>query len=706
MCHPPRNSGRPSICRLVQIGFYAGLLTFAAACGNEGISTPPVAATIAVESAKSAIEIGEALAFAAVARDANGTVLPSRVVQWSSSDSQRVSVNADGVAIGLSPGTAWIIARSDGLVDSLALEVTYPATWTLELTPIDVQVAVGRTRYLTARVRDASGEVSYPSAVAWTSQNSGIATVVDGAVTAVAPGAVSVRAETGGLTAMSSIRVTTADEALAITNTLNATEPVTIIASGDIIVSGAIIAPCQPITLIAGGRVLLTAAAATTQTKLDNTCSLPEVEPPPIRIEANGGYEFTNARVRSSGDITVTNDVGLVPSEFAGPPIGRERVECFLNNASISQATPPAVTANGASGRDGARIDVACRGSLRNRISAVSAQGGGNGANGVNPLNAAGGNGGRSGTIRFRVTGDLIVDQRELNLRIMSSGAGGSATATLVSSDGLSATATGGRGGDIGTPSVPPIEFRVAGDVIDNDPVNGSVIELGIFIAGVGGDANATAAEGPAATASVAAGAGGAATAIGGRGGSVYPSIVSVGGALSATDLLLLGQGAGRGGNAMATGGRGGRGSAAFPDGASGGTSRAEGGLGGTTSGVNSPGGTPSVGGRGGSATLAGGAGGAGFDRCGPAGAGGLGGNGGRVTGTDGRGGTGQIATASAGGLTIAGAGNGGSGGRGSPPGAGGAPGADDTQSIGERTVLPSSFRTGDPGGVCPSSSP
>ncbi len=677
--------------------------TLQSASGSIVVNVVPASvASVSLSAPSATVAAGSTVMVAAVVRDARQTPLSNRAITWSSSDTRRVQVSAEGVATAVSPGTAYVVARSEGVADSLLLTVTFGAGATLELSPVDVQVAVGRTRFLTARVRDASGNVRYPDEVTWTSLNPGIATVAGGVVTAVAPGAVSVRAEAGGLTALSSIRVTATQEGISITSTMNASEPVSIVSSGDIVVSGAIIAPCQPITLIAGGRVVLTAAAASAQTKLDNTCATPDAAPPAIHIEANGGYELTYARVRSSGDITITNDAGLVPSEFVGAPIARERVDCVLSNSSIDQATPAAATAGGAAGRDGGHVDVACRGSLRTRISAITAQGGGNGAPAEHPLHATGGNGGRSGTIRFRVTGDLLVDQRRLNFRIMSSGNGGSASAVQGGVDGASATAAGGRGGDIGAPDLPPIEFRVAGDVTDNDPLNGNVIEMGLFIAGVGGDAAATAAAGADATSVASAAAGGAATAIGGRGGFVYPSIVTVGGAIGSLDLLLLGQGSGRGGNASATGGNGGGGSSAFPNGAPGGAVRAEGGDGGTTVGVNSPGGTPAVGGRGGLATLSGGAGGAGFDRCSPPGVGGSGGVGGRVAGGDGRGGTGQITTAAHGGITITGAGSGGSGGRGSTPGAGGAPGADETRTLGERIVSPSSFLTGASGGACP----
>ncbi len=676
------------------------------------------AASLTVTAPSVTLAPGASVTAAVVIRDARQSGLSGRTVTWTSSDTRAVRVSAAGVATAVAPGTAYVVARSDGARDSVLLTVSGSATLTLEISPGDVALAVGRTRALSARTRDGSGALALPSSLTWQSDNAQIASVSDGVVTGIATGTTTIRAQSGALTATAAIRVGAGGEVFAvetattgvaviradsihISGVLTATAPLTLVSSGDIVISGSISAPCRSLTLLAGGRLIVTGSPFTQRFKLDNSCeaSATPARAPGIRVEARGGYQFVSARVRSSGDIAITNDAGLLAADFVGAPIARDTEACVMNYAFLDHGEV-ATAAAGAPGRDGVRIDVACRGTLRTRDTDLNARGSSNGGSSVNGGSAAGGDGGRSGTIRFRVTGNLVVDEPRLHFRILAPGSGGDATATSSGTDGATALAIGGRGGDVGAPDQPPIEFRVAGDVIDNEPSSQHLIEMGIFISGRGGAATATAGPGRAAGATLPAGAGGAASAIGGRGGHVFPSLVTVGGVLPDGALVGLGQGAADGGSAVATGGRGGAGSAEFPNGAPGGAVFAEGGDGGVTDAANSTVGTAASGGYGGTASLSGGVGGAGFDRCAPAGAGGIGGSGGLLSGSDGRAGTGQV-NGVARGITIAAAANGGVGGRGSTPGAGGRAGRDETQARGPRVVTPPSLLDGAMGSAC-----
>ncbi len=687
---------------------------------------PATAATLLLTAPSATLAPSASVTITAVVRDARQAPLSGRVVTWTSSDTRVVSVGSGGVATAVAPGTAYVVARSDGVRDSLLLTVSGSAL-TLETSPGDVEVRVGRTRTLAARTRDISGTLAIPDGVTWTSDNVQVATVTGGVVTGVALGTTIIRAQSGAMTAATTVRVspggvvytvgtTTTNEAVIradsihIGGTLTATGPLTLVSSGDIVIVGSIIAPCHALTLLAGGRVLVLPQGLELSIpgipRIDNACAVSAAtDPAPdLGIEAFGGYQIFNANVRSSGNITVTNDPGLLTANFVGAPIGRASENCVMRAVSMNQQSVAAAIA-GASGRDGAHIDVACRGSFRAAFVNMNARGGMHGGASAGDVDARGGDGGGAGSVRFRVTGDLTVDVRRLHFRSFAAGNGGDATAVRAGNNGGHANAIGGRGGDAGSPDRAPIEFRVAGDVIDNDPTDANVIEIGIFGAGHGGDAVATAAAGASATDAQPAGAGGSATAIAGRAGDAHAAIVTVGGTMAQEALLLLGQSAGDGGSATAAGGRGGDGSAAFPNGAPGGSARVEGGDGGTTTGVNSSRGQPSSGGDGGAAMVSGSEGGAGFDRCSPAGAGGIGGFGGTITGYDGRAGSGQTNATSLG-ITISAAANGGRGGAGATPGAGGRAGSDATQSRGPRTVSPPSFTAGAIGGACPAPPP
>lgn len=702
--------------------------------GNFAIDVVPAAAAFLTATAPTAtMAAGQTQQLSSVVRDARGTVITGRAVSWRSTNTTALLVDANGLLSAIGAGNAFIVAHVDGLRDSLQVSVA-DGSIALSVSPHDVELVVGATRTITARLRDGRGSLSVVSGTGWISTSPLIASVTDGVVSGLAVGSTWIVAQAGALRDSVRVRVGAGGnvflfpsaagvpaeihaDSVHIAGDLVASGPLTIVSSGDIVIRGSILAPCFPIALVAGGRVIVDRPGPIASAGIENSCP-PTSTPmatPGIRIEAAAGYTIVFGRIRSSGDIQITNSAGLVPSQFVGPPIDASREVCLLRNALVDHAT----IADGASGsigergRDGARIDVSCLGSMRVSLSTLIARGGSNGGNGTHTTYAVGGDGGRAGSVRLRVTGHLTVDVRRLNIRVFSSGTGGNATVTQPAGDTGDAVAIGGRGGDTGASDQPPIEFRVAGNVVDNDPLPQNSVEFGIFISGKGGTAVSTAANGMDAlsvvsggnTVSTPARVGRPATAIGGDGGAVFPSVVSVGGSLGTSDLWILGSPAGDGGTATAVGGNGGTGSSAFPNGAPGGAMRAEGGNGGSSTAINTPEGLPATGGNGGRTSFSGGNGGAGFHRCnaslvgGSGGFGGAGARGGSVSGFDGRGG-GGVRAGAAGGVMINGAANGGAAGRGNPAGPAGAAGADATTALGLHFSV-SSLSAGAIAGTC-----
>jgi adhesin/invasin len=95
------------------LGFVAGILGFAWACGD-GTGPPPSVATVTITSS-TAVEVvpGGTQMLTATAKDAKGNTLADRPVTWSSSDPGKATVVA-GLVTGVALGSATITASVDG----------------------------------------------------------------------------------------------------------------------------------------------------------------------------------------------------------------------------------------------------------------------------------------------------------------------------------------------------------------------------------------------------------------------------------------------------------------------------------------------------------------------------------------------------------------------------------------------------------------
>lgn len=72
-------------------------------------------ASVDIEGERNSIEIDEQLQLTAVVRNVSGDVIPSSIVNWSSTDDAVVSVDNQGLVTGKSAGIASVIAESEGV---------------------------------------------------------------------------------------------------------------------------------------------------------------------------------------------------------------------------------------------------------------------------------------------------------------------------------------------------------------------------------------------------------------------------------------------------------------------------------------------------------------------------------------------------------------------------------------------------------------
>jgi uncharacterized protein YjdB len=111
-------------------GVAAGTVTISAAVGTVSGSasvsvTPPPVATVVVTPSAPNVPAGQQIQLTATLRDAAGNVLTGRVVQWSSSNALRATVNTTGLVStsSVNKGTVTITATSEGKSGSAIVTV-------------------------------------------------------------------------------------------------------------------------------------------------------------------------------------------------------------------------------------------------------------------------------------------------------------------------------------------------------------------------------------------------------------------------------------------------------------------------------------------------------------------------------------------------------------------------------------------------------
>ena len=87
---------------------------------------PPMIATVTVSPTDPSIEEGQTQQFEAMSMTDDGMAIPDAMITWMSSDDGVATIDADGLATGVSAGVATITATADGVSGTTMLTVTEP----------------------------------------------------------------------------------------------------------------------------------------------------------------------------------------------------------------------------------------------------------------------------------------------------------------------------------------------------------------------------------------------------------------------------------------------------------------------------------------------------------------------------------------------------------------------------------------------------
>jgi len=168
-------------------------------CGGSGTNPP---ASVTITPLTSSISIHGQQAFAAVAKDSGGNVITGATFAWTSSQPNIASINASGVATGMTPGTTTILAISNAgsIKSNLATLMVTPVISKITISPSSATIAVGASQAFTATAYDVNNDV-VATAFQWTNLSSSVASIdANGVATGAAAGTTTIFASAGGVT--------------------------------------------------------------------------------------------------------------------------------------------------------------------------------------------------------------------------------------------------------------------------------------------------------------------------------------------------------------------------------------------------------------------------------------------------------------------------------------------------------------------------
>lgn len=124
-----------------RVGLFV-VIALALGCGGGGETVgppdPEPVATVTVALSASSIAVGQTSQGAVTLRDAGGNPLTGRDIAWSSSNNSVASVSSGGLVTGVTPGTANIIATSEGKTGQASITITAPPLTEPQVTGLTV----------------------------------------------------------------------------------------------------------------------------------------------------------------------------------------------------------------------------------------------------------------------------------------------------------------------------------------------------------------------------------------------------------------------------------------------------------------------------------------------------------------------------------------------------------------------------------------
>jgi len=143
-------------------------------------SCTPAVARVEVSPASATIEVAAHQQFAARAFDSSNNEIPGVIFSWQSSNTSVATIDQNGLATGVSPGSTEIRATGRGVVTppaALTVNLATPILTSVTISPTTATVGVGETQQFTAQAKDQTGQNIGGITIAFASNNTIVATV-------------------------------------------------------------------------------------------------------------------------------------------------------------------------------------------------------------------------------------------------------------------------------------------------------------------------------------------------------------------------------------------------------------------------------------------------------------------------------------------------------------------------------------------------
>jgi peptidoglycan/xylan/chitin deacetylase (PgdA/CDA1 family) len=164
----------------------------------------PVLTKISVSPSTASIQMGQQYTFMAVGYDQFNRVMTGIAFSWASDPSDTIAmISESGMATGMSVGTAHITASASGISSAPASLMVFPpppVLTSIAVTPAAPSIFVGAVQQFTAVGYDQNGTRMSGLSFAWSTGNSGIATIDTGLAKGVAEGSTYITASAQGVT--------------------------------------------------------------------------------------------------------------------------------------------------------------------------------------------------------------------------------------------------------------------------------------------------------------------------------------------------------------------------------------------------------------------------------------------------------------------------------------------------------------------------
>jgi uncharacterized protein YjdB len=168
--------------------------------------------SITVTPATPKLAVSTQLQFTATGNFDDGSTQPLTSLTWSSSNPTLMSVDVNGVATGVSAGSAIITATSGSISGTTSVTVTSATVTSIAVTPAASSMPIGALKQFTATATLSDSTTQDVSLFAlWSSSKAATATITNtGLATSVANGTTTITATLGAISGSTTLSVTTA----------------------------------------------------------------------------------------------------------------------------------------------------------------------------------------------------------------------------------------------------------------------------------------------------------------------------------------------------------------------------------------------------------------------------------------------------------------------------------------------------------------